>query len=575
MDETLAAITARLRPSNLVKEFLGGGGNSGHPNPSDPNDSGYDRDSQRSSGGSSSGSSLLGTVVSSVASSMFNSSKEPDNRRGHSSGYRHNWNDSGSSSFGVTSLITGTAAPAAAWAGKRLLKFASHHPIPAAVIAAGVAYYVYESAQSDTERIRDEDEMYSGSYVDARTGQPYDRDTYGREFRGGQGGQGGQSGQQGRPSPAGAYGSASVRQDAAGTLYEDEDSEDGGAGRSRIGRAADRTRGAVASAGHAASQTGSRLSAAGSRAYGSAGRAGGAVINGVYYSAEQISHGTRTAADAAKHGAQAAGGAILHGVYYTKDQIASGSKAAAESAAHGAQAAGGALLDGVYYTADQIAHGTSTAASAIMHGAQSAGGAILDGVHYTTEQLSEGAATVAEYLHYGYDQSKRGAASALDDYPFALGLAVMALGALAGLAVPETRKENRLMGSTRNDLLKRAKALGQDYYESGKHVAEATVNAAAGEAEGQGLTATDLKSRVKNVAGHLMENMKDSVKKTIQEEHLTPDEIKGRAEKVVSTAKDTAKSEARKEGLTDADKAKQHAEAAKDSVKSDMSGNNA
>ena len=544
MDETLAAISERLRPSNLVREFLGGGSSGGNP-PRDTRDP-YDRSRSTSSGSSS---SVVSSVLSSVAGSLFSSSKEPSHRQGHSSGYRHNWDDGGSSSFGVTSLLTGTAAPAAAWAGKRLLKFASHHPVPAAVIAAGVGWYIYESTRSEHERIRDEDEMYSGSYVDARTGQPYDRDSYGRDYDGPRAG---------RPAASGTYGSASVRQDASGNVYEgdadrDYDDESGEGARSRIGRASDRARGAVSgaasSAGYAAGSAGHAVTSAASS-------------GGRYVADSATSAGRRVSGAASYAGHRVAGSASA-----ARRGLSSAGHRAYESGRH----AGGAIVNGVYYTAEQIAHGTSVAAESVKDGAQATGGAILDGVHYTTEQLSEGAATLAEYLQYGYEQSTRKTADALHEYPFAVGIAAMALGALAGLAIPETRKEHRLMGETRNDLLKRAKMAGRDYYESGKHVAESTLNAAAGEADAQGLTTTDLKSRVKGVASHLVENVKDSVKRTIQEEHLTPEEIKARAEKVVNTAKDTAKEEADKEGLTDAEKAKKHAEAAKQDVKEDVS----
>ena len=70
------------------------------------------------------------------------------------------------------------------------------HPMPAALIAAGVAWLLFDenssggyggrrarSRQDVRGRWRDEElREYSGSYVDARTGQPYD-ESYGSEYR--------------------------------------------------------------------------------------------------------------------------------------------------------------------------------------------------------------------------------------------------------------------------------------------------------------------------------------------------------------------------------------------------------
>lgn len=82
------------------------------------------------------------------------------------------------------------------------------HPMPAALIGAGVAWLIFDQARGDGnggssyDRARGrwrEGELreHSGSFVDARTGRPYDS-SYGSEFRGrsgqGEGGSGSESG---------------------------------------------------------------------------------------------------------------------------------------------------------------------------------------------------------------------------------------------------------------------------------------------------------------------------------------------------------------------------------------------
>ena len=77
-------------------------------------------------------------------------------------------------------------------AGSAALKKLRQHPLPAVLMAAGAAWLFLESdddkvlkARARYRNWKDEPEMYSGSYVDARTGQPYDRATYGAGYEGG------------------------------------------------------------------------------------------------------------------------------------------------------------------------------------------------------------------------------------------------------------------------------------------------------------------------------------------------------------------------------------------------------
>lgn len=77
-------------------------------------------------------------------------------------------------------------------AGSAVLKKLRQHPLPAVLMAAGAAWLFLEGdgdkvlkARARYKNWKDEPEMYSGSYVDARTGQPYDRATYGAGYEGG------------------------------------------------------------------------------------------------------------------------------------------------------------------------------------------------------------------------------------------------------------------------------------------------------------------------------------------------------------------------------------------------------
>lgn len=70
----------------------------------------------------------------------------------------------------------------------------------------------------------------------------------------------------------------------------------------------------------------------------------------------------------------------------------------------------------------------------------------------------------------------------LRDNPIAVGAAAMVLGAAVGLALPETERENELMGETRDNALEQAQHLAQTTVERVKDAAtDAAVRAATGD----------------------------------------------------------------------------------------------
>jgi hypothetical protein len=111
----------------------------------------------------------------------------------------------------VRGKVTGAASPAGSAGGSNsamdeakhygsaILGSLKNHPMPAALIGAGLAWLLFDQASGDRGnarggirhwgragrpgRWRDEDlREYGGSFVDARTGEPYD-DSYGEEYR--------------------------------------------------------------------------------------------------------------------------------------------------------------------------------------------------------------------------------------------------------------------------------------------------------------------------------------------------------------------------------------------------------
>ena len=146
-------------------------------------------------------------------------------------------------------------------------------------------------------------------------------------------------------------------------------------------------------------------------------------------------------------------------------------------------------------------------------------------INNATDSLREQTAHTA-------DQAKRGLQDALREQPLTLVGAGLALGALLGAGLPSTRREDELMGETRDELLDSAKEAGQKQAEKVRKVANAAAEAAVEEADKNGITPEKGKEKMENAI----------------------DEAKAGAQKIATAATEAGKQEARKQGLTDTGK---------------------
>ena len=111
-------------------------------------------------------------------------------------------------------------------AGSKALDKLKQHPLPAALIGAGIVWMLLEGDDKSRQRAGikagawpldytpDGPPTHGGSTVDARTGKPYDEATYGAEYRG----QGGQGGQGARPSVLPPTGGGSESSSSGGSV---------------------------------------------------------------------------------------------------------------------------------------------------------------------------------------------------------------------------------------------------------------------------------------------------------------------------------------------------------------------
>ena len=141
-----------------------------------------------------------------------------------------------------------------------------------------------------------------------------------------------------------------------------------------------------------------------------------------------------------------------------------------------------------------------------------------------------------------YDSTERRVRRAHQESPLALGLGIMAVGAIAGALIPRPRPEDEWMGETSDEAIGQARRQAQEAYQRGQDAVENTVETAKQSAKAQGLTGDSLAERATRVA----EKTASSINEAVKEEGLHPGQLKGDAEAVTEDTKARAKVETEK-----------------------------
>ncbi|HEY9422433.1 MAG TPA: hypothetical protein VIW92_13535, partial [Thermoanaerobaculia bacterium] len=145
---------------------------------------------------------------------------------------------------------------------------------------------------------------------------------------------------------------------------------------------------------------------------------------------------------------------------------------------------------------------------------------------------------------YKARQAKLGFWQKMEENPLMVGAATLALGVIAGLSLPSTRKEDELMGETRDRLVDEVKEAGQEVLEKGKHVAEAVAGKVKDEAQGQGLTPDSLVSNVADKVRTVAKEAVNTAKEEAKKQDLTPDALKQQGQQAADRVGETARTEA-------------------------------
>lgn len=133
------------------------------------------------------------------------------------------------------------------------------------------------------------------------------------------------------------------------------------------------------------------------------------------------------------------------------------------------------VLEQAVYLKDQVAEKTVHARESADH--------LREKVGETAGRVRTQAAQVPVAARRQWHDAKLGFWQTMDQRPFAIGAAALAAGVAAGLTVPSSRKEQELMGETRDRLLDQAKGLTRDAMDKGRQVARIAGDVVKSEAE--------------------------------------------------------------------------------------------
>ena len=159
------------------------------------------------------------------------------------------------------------------------------------------------------------------------------------------------------------------------------------------------------------------------------------------------------------------------------------------------------------------------------------------------------ARTIGHNIESGYHSSAEQLQKAMEEYPLAVGIGFAAVGALIGVLLPRTRREDELLGEQSDQLIKATKEKGEELLERGKVVAQRVGESALDEARQQGLTPEAVGEKISGLAGKVGEvvhKAKEEAGTAAKDEKLTPERLKGEASSATGGQKQDPKIAARK-----------------------------
>jgi hypothetical protein len=115
----------------------------------------------------------------------------------------------------------------------------------------------------------------------------------------------------------------------------------------------------------------------------------------------------------------------------------------------------------------------------------------------------------------GARRARGGLRELVEERPLAVGAASLAVGLLAGLALPATRREDELLGDARDEMLESARAAGREALDKGIEVTANAVERVKESVREQELTPEQLAEKARNVAHDAAETLRDAERQVV------------------------------------------------------------
>lgn len=184
---------------------------------------------------------------------------------------------------------------------------------------------------------------------------------------------------------------------------------------------------------------------------------------------------------------------------------------ASEGGSHGVSGRVSSAASSVKDAASSAGHKVADVASSAGHKVSHLAGNVREHASDLSHRTRDKATSLGYSTRYQARRAQTGFWQMMEENPLAVGLATLTLGVLAGLSLPTTRRENELMGETRDRLVDKIEEAGREALEKGKQVAETAVETIKDEAESAGLTASGIAEKVREVGTKTKEAVKEEV----------------------------------------------------------------
>jgi vacuolar-type H+-ATPase subunit H len=228
----------------------------------------------------------------------------------------------------------------------------------------------------------------------------------------------------------------------------------------------------------------------------------------------------RETAGSVGHAASAAKEKVTEAAHQAREAVSGSVHEARETVAEAAHTAKDTVAGAAQSARETVAGAASTARETVSEAAHAAREKVAGAVDTARETAREGvnrleerATRFRERAHVQVRDAKIGFWQTLDQEPLMMGAAAVAVGLVAGLLIPSTRREDEMLGERRDEMVSRAQERGREVLEKGKQVAQTAVQTLKTEAEQQGLTPQAIAEKAKAVGRDTLEQVKSEAKK--------------------------------------------------------------